>query len=263
VTPALGRDLAEHERQHANKGAIISQNLADALWPGRSALGRTMPLASRQAVEVIGVAPDGFFSGYRRELHPRFVFVSMQQESPRPGEATFYIRYAGGLDSVVPAIGGAIREVDARVPIVYVRTMEAQLESLTWLVRALTALLTLFAAGSLVIAVLGQYAVMAFTMRRRTRDFGVRIALGASSRQVLASVLREGLGLTAAGLATGFGLSLITGRGVRSLLYGITPTDTVTYLGVFGLLALASLVACYVPAQRAARIDPIQALRQE
>jgi predicted permease len=263
VTPVLGRDLAEHERQHANKGAIVSQNLADALWPGRSALGRTMQLASRPAVEVIGVAPDGFFSGYRRELHPRFVFVSMQQESPRPGEATFYVRYAGGLDSVVPAIGGAIREVDARVPIVYVRTMEAQLESLTWLVRALTALLTLFAAGSLMIAVLGQYAVMAFTMRRRTRDFGVRIALGASSRQVLASVLREGLRLTAAGIATGFGLSLITGRSVRSLLYGVTPTDTVTYLGVFGLLALASLVACYVPAQRAARIDPIQALRQE
>jgi ABC-type antimicrobial peptide transport system permease subunit len=76
-------------------------------------------------------------------------------------------------------------------------------------------------------------------------------------------VLREGLRLTAAGLVTGFGLSLITGRSVRSLLYGVTPTDTVTFLGVFGLLALASLVACYVPAQRAARTDPIQALRQE
>jgi predicted permease len=263
VTALLGRDLADHERARTNPGAVISQNLAEVLWPGRSALGRTVQLSSRQVVEVIGIAPNGFFSGYRRELHPGFVFVSMQQEPPGPGQATFYIRYAGRLDSVVPAIGAAIRDVDARVPIVYVRTMDAQLESLTWLVRALTTLLTLFATGSLMIAALGQYAVMAFTMRRRTRDFGVRMALGASSRQVLASVLREGLRLTAAGLATGFALTLITGRSVRSLLYGITPTDTVTYLGVFGLLALASLVACYVPAQRAARIDPIQALRQE
>jgi hypothetical protein len=113
------------------------------------------------------------------------------------------------------------------------------------------------------VGALGQYAVMAFTMRRRTRDFGVRTALGASSRQILVSVLREGLRLTAAGLGVGFTLSLVTGRSARSLLYGITPTDTATYLGVFALLALASLVACYLPARRASRIDPMQALRQE
>jgi predicted permease len=263
VTPVLGRDLADHDRARTRKGAVISQNLAGALWPGRSALGRTMQLASREDVDIIGIAPDGFFSGYRRELHPSFVFVSMQQAPPGPGEATFYIRYAGGLDGVVPAIGRAIREVDARVPIVHVRTMDAQLEGLTWLVRALTTMLMLFASGSLAIAALGQYAVMAFTMRRRTRDFGVRTALGASSRQILMSVLREGLRLTAVGLGIGFALSLVTGRSVRSLLYGITPTDTATYLGVFGLLALASLVACYLPARRASRIDPMQALRQE
>ena len=141
--------------------------------------------------------------------------------------------------------------------------MDTQLESLTWLVRALTTLLTLFASGSLMIAALGQYAVMVFTMRRRTRDFGVRMALGASSRQILVSVLREGLRLTAVGLGIGFALSLITGSSVRSLLYGITPTDAPAYLGVFSLLAIASLVACYLPAHRAARIDPMQALRQE
>jgi predicted permease len=263
LTPVLGRDLAAYERARTSSGAVISQNLADVLWPGQSALGRTMRLVSGQGVEVIGVAPNGFFSGYRREPRPSFVFVSMQQEQPAPGEATFYVRYAGSLDSVVPAIGRGIREVDARVPIVYVRTMDRQLESLTWLVRALTTLLTLFASGSLVIATLGQYAVMVFTMRRRTRDFGVRMALGASSRQILASVLREGLRLTAVGLAIGFVLSLITGSSVRSLLYGVTPTDAATYLGVFSLLALASLVACYLPAHRAARIDPMQALRQE
>jgi predicted permease len=263
VTPLLGRDLAEHERARSRPGAVISQNLADTLWPGQSALGRTIRMASRQTVEVIGVAPNGFFSGYRRESHPGFVFVSMQQEPPAPGEATFYLRYAGSLDAVVPAIGRAVRDVDAHVPIVYVRTMDTQLESIRWFVGALTTLLTLFASVSLVIAALGQYAVMVFTMRGRTRDLGVRMALGASSRQILVSVLGEGLRLTVVGLGIGFALSLITGRSVRSLLYGITPTDTATYLGVFSLLALASLIACYLPARRAARIDPMQALRQE
>ena len=198
--------MAQRRRGHRGGDRGPAENLADVLWPGRSALGRTMRLVSGQGVEVIGVAPNGFFSGYRREPRPGFVFWSMQQEPPTPGEATFYVRYAGSIDGVVPVIGRAIHEVDARVPIVYVRTMDTQLESLTWLVRALTMLLTLFASGSLVIAALGQYAVMVFTMRRRTRDCGVRMALGASSRQILASVLREGLRLTAVGLAIGFAL---------------------------------------------------------
>jgi predicted permease len=263
VSPIQGRDLADQERTRAGSVAVISQNLAEALWPGQSALGRTIQLASPQAVEVVGVTPNGFFGGYRRETQPSFLFLSAQQEPREPGEATFHVRYSGQLDAIAPAIGRAIRDVDARVPIVYTRTMDTQLESITFLVRALTTLLTLFASASLVIAALGQYAAMAFTMRRRTRDFGVRMALGASSRQILVSVVREGFRLTAVGLAIGLTLSVVTGRGVRSLLYGISPTDMPTYVGVCSLLALASLVACYLPARRAARIDPMRALRQE
>jgi macrolide transport system ATP-binding/permease protein len=263
VTPLQGRDLAEQERTRASTGALISQNLAEALWPGQSAVGRTLQLASREPVEVVGVTPNGFFGGYRHDTHPSFVFVSAQQKPPSPGEATFYIRYAGDLDALARAIPRAIRQVDARVPIVYVRTMEAQLDSITWPVRALTMLLTLFAAGSLVIAALGQYAVIAFTMKRRTGDFGVRMALGASSRQILVSVVREGLRLTAIGLAIGLALSVAIAGGIRSALYGVSPTDVPTYVEVCGLLAVASLAACYLPARRASRVDPMLALRQE
>jgi ABC-type antimicrobial peptide transport system permease subunit len=129
--------------------------------------------------------------------------------------------------------------------------------------RVVSNLLLLFALGSLAIAAIGQYAVMAFSMRRRTRDFGVRIALGASSRQILTSVITEGCRLTAIGLTIGFALSLAGSAIFRSLLTGITPTDAPTYAGVVALLGIASLLACYLPARRASRINPIEALRQE
>ena len=180
-----------------------------------------------------------------------------------PGEITFHVRHAGNLDLVAPLISRALRTVEPRAPIVYVRTMEWQLDSILWLVRALTILLTLFAGGSLLIAAIGQYAAMTFATRRRVREFGVRMALGASSRDILASVVGEGWRLTAAGLAIGVALSLVAARGARAWLYGVTPTDGPTYLGVIAVLACASLFACYLPARRAARIDPMQALRQD
>ena len=127
--------------------------------------------------------------------------------------------------------------------------MESDLNDFVDGVRIITVWITLFAVGSLVIAGIGQYAVIAFDMRRRTRDFGVRIALGASSQQILGSVIGQGLRWTGAGLAIGFALSLAAGMAFRSLLVGVTPTDLPTYLGVFTLLAIASLLACYLPAR--------------
>jgi putative ABC transport system permease protein len=121
----------------------------------------------------------------------------------------------------------------------------------------------LFAAASLVIAILGQYAVLAFIMKRRTRDFGVRMALGASARQILGSVIREGLRLTALGLVIGSALSLVSGRALRSLLFGVTSTDPLTYAGVVAVLTCASLIACWIPGSRASRVDPMEALRDE
>src|SRR4029453_227387 len=115
----------------------------------------------------------------------------------------------------------------------------SQLEGIIAVVRMLSTLLTLFAAASLLIAVLGQYAVLAFTTKRRTRDFGVRMALGASARQILGSVIREGLRLTMIGLGIGCTLGLITGRALRSLLFGVTPTDLSTYAAVSLVLAAA------------------------
>jgi ABC-type antimicrobial peptide transport system permease subunit len=163
----------------------------------------------------------------------------------------------------VPSITRALGQVEAGVPAIYIRTMEKDLAGLSWTVRTLTALLVTFAAGSLLIAALGQYAAMSFAMRRRVRDFGIRIAMGASPRQILASALAEGLRLTVAGLCIGAVLGFMSGRAGRGLLYGVTPNDAATYAAVMAVLGAASLAACYVPARRAARLDPLRALREE
>ena len=257
-----GRDF-ESETSRSAIRAVVNERLAAAMWPGQPAIGATLRLAAyRQPVVIVGVVPDGFYSGYRRDRVENVVFVSADDAPTTPEEATFYVRYTSSLDEIVPAIGRTLRDVDDRAPIVYVRTMDQQLASLTWPIHALTVLLASFALGSLLIATIGQYAAMAFTIRRRIREFGVRIALGASTADILTAVTREGLRLTAVGLAIGCGLSLATATGLRTLLFGVAPTDLQTYVGVFVLLGVPSLMACYVPAHRAARIDPMQALRE-
>jgi hypothetical protein len=273
VTPIAGHDVDTRDADRDAIPIVINQRLATALFSGQPPVGRMLPLnAYPKPMMVVGVVPNGWYSGHRRQSDPNFVFVSAenapQAEYRRldvgaPDETTLYVRYSGLLDEIVPAVTRTLRAVDDRAPVVYLRTMTEQLESLTWPIEALTLLLALFAGGSLLIATIGQYAAMAFTMRRRIREFGIRIALGASSRDVVASVVREGFRLTAAGLGIGCALGLGTASGLRFALFGVTPTDAPTYLAVVALLGAASLIACYVPAHRAARMDPMQALRDE
>lgn len=246
--------------------AIVNRHLADILWPGESAIGKTVvagPADRAVDVEIVGVVRDAFFTGAQRDEHPRFLFLSAADRPSAPGETTFYLRRSDPLSVTAPAVGRALRDVDARVPIANLRTMDAQLADETSPIRLLTILLMLFAGGSLIIAAIGQYAVVAFDGRRRVREFGVRIALGASREQVIQSVIGENFKVTLAGLLAGFVLSAGVGSVLSRLLYGITATDPPTYMTVFALLAGASLLACYVPARRAAQVDPVIALRAE
>jgi ABC-type antimicrobial peptide transport system permease subunit len=160
-------------------------------------------------------------------------------------------------------VAKAFREVDARVAIASLRSLESQIAVDAAPLWMLATLLTLFAGGSLLIAAIGQYAVVAFDGRRRSREFGVRIALGASSQQLVSSVMSESFRLTAVGLVIGFALSVAVGTVLARVLYGVTPTDPVTFGSVFVLLAGASLLASYLPARRAASTDPMVVLRTE
>jgi predicted lysophospholipase L1 biosynthesis ABC-type transport system permease subunit len=236
------------------------------LWPGGQAVGKTLlggPGDRAVEVEVVGVVRDAHFAGSGTDGPARYIFFADADRPAPPGTATFYIRHGGALETIAPAVARALREADARVAIAGLRSFDRLVAENEAPVRMLVMLLTLFAGGSLLIAAIGQYAIVAFDGRRRMREFGLRIALGASSRQVVRSVVGESFRLTAIGLVLGFALSVGVGAVLARVLYGITPTDPPTYFGVFALLASASLVACYLPARRAARVDPMRALRTE
>ena len=220
------------------------------------------------------MVPNAFVAGFnpeRPDPRPNLIFIVEQRvfaaygrDPGAPGEITFYLRHGSSdLESVAAALGPVLREIDPRLAIASTRTMDAQLEGVTFLARIIARLLLIFSLISLVIAAIGQYAVIAFNMRRRVREFGVRIALGASARQVLSTVLGEGFALTAIGLCAGLLLSLGVALAARGALFGVTPTDAPTYAAVFALLGCVALVACCLPARAATRVDPVQALRQE
>ncbi len=251
----------------ATRTAIVTQQLAQALWPDASSIvGKVLLEGAPNAaveVEIVGVVRDAFFGGRVTEAAPRYIFFSSAERPIQSGEATFYVRHHGRHDAIAPAVARALREAEPRAPIVSLRSLDGQIADETAPMRMLTTLLALFAGGSLLIASIGQYAVVAFDGRRRTREFGLRIALGASSGQLIASVVAESFRLTLVGLAVGFVLSVGVGMVLTRVLFGVTPTDPLTYGGVFVLLAAASLLACYLPARRAARTDPLVALRTE
>lgn len=180
-----------------------------------------------------------------------------------PMDPSFVIRHRGTVEAVTPLVGRAIAEVDAGLPIVSMATMKAQLETITELENMIMQLLVSFAGLSLVVASLGQYAVAMFNTRRRTRDFGVRLALGASSQRIQRDVLQEALALALPGLLIGFALSVATATALRAMLFGVTPVDPPTYAGVFVLLAVTSVAASYLPAWRAGRVNVVDALRND
>jgi predicted permease len=265
VTFRAGHDFDAPDAT-GQRTAIITQDLADALWPGEPAVGKLLlagPAARPLRAEVIGVVEDAWFGGRGTATHPRYVFLSDHEQPRAPGETTFFISHTMPQDSIERDVVRALREADARVAVASLRSFRDEIANEVAPLWILTTLVMLFAGGSLLIATIGQYALVAFEGRRRTREFGIRIALGASPRQLIASVVAEGFRWTAAGVALGFALSVVAASLLTRVLFGVTPTDPLTYAGVFALLGAASLIACYLPARRAAGTDPVIALRTE
>jgi putative ABC transport system permease protein len=260
-----GREFTEHDNTNSAPVLIINETLAKKFFPGGDAIGKHItPGFSTTGEyvprEIVGVVGDVKHQGLRGEAVPEFYFAQAQMPPPI---TTVVVRTAGDPRALAGAVRKEIQSADKNVPVYSVRTAEEYLSLSVAPTRFNMTLLVAFAAVALLLTAVGLYGVISFSVSQSTHEIGVRMALGARGHDVLRLVVWQGLSLTLVGVLVGLAVSLSLTHMIASLLYGISVTDPLTYVGVSVLLTLVALVACVVPARRAAKVDPMVALRYE
>jgi putative ABC transport system permease protein len=266
VTLLQGRMFTRQDDGSAPSVAIINETLARRLWPeaGRDVLGRRFHFEGEQAsVEVVGVVRDGKYIMLGEDPRP-YVFVPLAQHYVSP--AALHVRTAGDPLALVPTLRQTVRELDSNLPLFNARTMEEHMRSSAFAFMPLRMGAALAGAQGLLglaLAVMGVYGVVAYSVTQRTREIGIRVALGAQRLDVLRLVVRGGLRLTLIGVVLGLLMALGLSRLLSGMLYGLDPTNLPVFASVTLTLVGVALLACHLPARRATRVDPMVALRAE
>jgi predicted permease len=255
-----GRDFTHADGHNARQVAIVNETLARRFWPGAPAVGQRLRSleASTPEIEVVGVVRDSKYVTVGEEPRPFLYRPLAQQYVP---QMSILVRAAGSSDSTLAILKQELNALDSRLALFNVASLDDAISVSLLPVRIAGGLLGVVGLGALALAALGVYGVLSFLVRSRTREIGVRIALGATPRAVAALVVRQALVWTATGAAIGMVLAWIATRFLSSLLYGISPTDPLTFGGVALLLASVAVAAALFPAVRASRLDPLSALR--
>jgi predicted permease len=261
----LGRDFMPKDVEGAPKVGIVNQKFAKRYFGSASPLGRHLGMGidpgTKLDIEIVGVAGDTKYESMREEI-PYELYIPYTQTDFVTG-MTVYARAQSDPTGIFNMLRPTVREVDAGVPMYDLRTLDDQIEISLLTERLLATLSSVFGCLATLLAALGLYGVMAFMVARRTREIGIRMALGADSGSVVWMVMREVLALAAMGVAIGLGAAWAATRFIETQLFGIQPTDWLTMaLAALGIGVVAGL-AGYVPARRATGIDPMRALRWE
>ncbi|HEX8283358.1 MAG TPA: ABC transporter permease [Pyrinomonadaceae bacterium] len=270
-----GRDFDERDVQTAPRVAVVSRSMAERHWPGEEAVGKRLAYAGigrghdekPEWIEVVGVVGDVKHRGLDLESKPE-IYVPVHQplfaNRPTPPLSLYVaVRTSGDPAALAPVVRREVAAVDPEQPLANVRTMEERLAESVAQRRFNMTLLGVFACVALLLAGVGVYGVMAYAVARRTHEIGIRVALGAQRGDVVRLVLRQGMWLALAGVGLGVVGAYAATRLMSGLLYGVSPTDPLTFLGVSALLTAAALLACLLPARRATKVDPMVALRYE
>lgn len=258
----VGREFTRSDVLGAPKVAVVNQAFARKFNLGANPVGRRMDTGNDSLdIEIVGMVQDAKYSEVKAEIPPLF-FTPYVQDST-VGALSFYLRAGGDPTALIPAITRVVKELDQNLPVENLRTMPEQIRENVFLDRFVSLFSTTFALLATLLAAIGLYGVVAFTVAQRTREFGVRMALGADPARVRGMVLGQVLRMTLIGGALGLAASLAIGRVVQSLLFQMEGTDPTVLLVAGLLLSLVALSAGLVPALRASRLDPVRALRHE
>ena len=263
-----GRAFTDADGPESPPVAILSQDTAKKLWGDSDPIGRTFYRAadpSKTMFTVVGVVGDVRNTSLSQQAPALYYPLPWRTGPVRPRIVVMdiVVRTDGPPEALVPILRQKVRELDSGLPLANVRTMEEWVTNSAAQPRLNARLLMLFAAMALLIAAIGIYAVLAYSVTQRTREIGVRIALGAQPGSVLRLVVSEGMKVGLIGIGIGLIGAAVAGRALSSLVYGVPVRDTATYAGVAITLMLIALLACLIPARRAAKVDPMVALRYE
>jgi predicted permease len=265
-----GRPFNEHDTGASPKVAVINQRLAATRFPHENPIGRLVSVGvysgygdilSTGPLEIVGVCGDTLYESLHEIPSPQLFIPYAQQTQVR--RLTYMIRTQVAPETIVPALRKVLHAADPALPLVRVRTQQAQIDEDLADERLLVSLSSIFGVLALVLASVGIYGVMALSVAQRTREIGIRMALGAIPRQILAMVLREASSLSVIAIAIGVGTSILSARFVKSVLFGIGSSDLITLSSAAGLLLIVALGASWIPARRAAHVHPMDALRRE
>ena len=259
-----GRVFTGHDHAKAPLVAIVTRAMAVRYWPGQSAIGQRVQVGGEKAPprEIVGVVADVRYRNPEQAPDPLLYLPYLQDREPW-NWAMFAVRTPLDPDALAPSIRQAVAEVDPDQPVARIRTMEEIAGTLGAQRRFNTLLLALFSCVALLLAAIGTYGVMAYAVTRRTREIGVRLALGARPADVLRMVLGQGAGLVALAIGIGLAAAAGTNRLLAAQLFEVSPTDPVTLAAGAATLCAFALLACWVPARRAMRVEPLVALREE
>jgi putative ABC transport system permease protein len=256
-----GRGFTEFDRQGSKPVAIVNEAMARHFWPGQSAIGKRFRAAVNNVyLEVVGVSATSVVSTIGEQPQPLAYLPIGQNLSTA---VALHVRTDGNPGGVMPAVLKQIQALNANMALQNPATIETLVHNALWGPRVAASLFAIFGLLGMVLASVGIYGVMSYMVAQRSNEIGLRMALGASPWNVLRLVVGQGMRMTAAGIACGVAAGLLTTRLMGSLLFGVSTTDPVTFGAVSVLVAAVALVAGWLPARRASRIDPVVALRTE
>jgi predicted permease len=264
ITLIRGRDIQDSDTEKSQYVAVINQRMADLFWPNQDPIDREFALKihPEKKIRVVGVIKNIHFADFDSPIEAFFYSAMAQDYSPLQ---TLHVRTTGSPEAMIPILEQEIGKVAPGLPMFDVETMTQAMNTLNGLLLFQIGAGIAAALGilGLVLAVVGVYGIVSYVTSQRTHEIGIRLALGAEPRQILKMVLRQGLVIIGVGLAVGLVSAVAAGRLASNFLVGVNPTDPLIFGGVSAFLACIALLACYIPARRATKVDPMVALRYE